>query len=229
MSRGVLYLVWGDYNQQSLKRSIASLQHWHPELEHRVVTMPDSSNVLCKSQMYDLSPFEETLYLDADTTVMGRLDYGFAQAMRFGMALCINCNPWNRRYHNLRQEPDAVEYSSGVVFFVKHGGTERIFNQWHVNKVLDSSCRYVTDSGEIKEQKYNDQALLTLALAMTGNNPFVLPPNWNLHPRWQKTFWGELKILHGYSDIPRSLLRWNEEQSKPDAVIRCVSLPGDMT
>ncbi len=228
MSRGVLYLVWGDYNQQSLKRSIVSLQHWHPELEHRVVTLPDDSNVLCKSQMYDLSPFDETLYLDADTTVMGKLDYGFLKAKQHGMALCINCNPWNRRYR-IVQHSDEVEYSSGVVFFDKTNHSAlNVFREWDNYRDVDTGTLYRTDAGEIKEQKYNDQALLSIAIRDCRFNPFTLPLNWNLHPRWQKTFWGELKILHGYSDIPRSLLRWNEEQSKPDAVIRCVSLPGDM-
>ncbi|MEJ0070814.1 MAG: hypothetical protein WDO24_21130 [Pseudomonadota bacterium] len=38
--------------------------------------------------MFEHSPFETTVYLDADTVVLGRLDYGFEMAERFGLACC---------------------------------------------------------------------------------------------------------------------------------------------
>jgi hypothetical protein len=225
VTRGFLYIAWGRDYDSALVRSISSVKHWHPELPHKVAWLPQTSNLLCKSRMYELSPFDETCFLDADTTVLGNLDYGFEQAAQYGIALCISANPWQRRYANLPGHPDAVEYSSGVLFFSKNRpGVRRVFQQWTWNNALDSSTQYASDDGA-KEQKYNDQALLTLALHDVKFCPFVLPQNWNLHPTWQKSFFGEIKVWHGTADIPASLVQWNEEQRKPDAIIRAANLP----
>lgn len=235
--RGILYLIWKGPNDPTevLKRSIASVKHWHPELPYKVVELPADSTLLCKSQMYDLSPFDETLFLDADTTVMGKLDYGFIQAEKHGIACCISANPWNRRYYALDQQQDAVEYSSGVVFFDKgyDGGHEDLWGTWHSHSTrdvfskwlsldgTDTTCSYFEAAGkQIFKQPVNDQALFSLAMAQLNFNPFVLPMNWNIYPRWQKYFCGELKIWHGYDDIPPTLLEWNADQSRTDAVIK---------
>jgi hypothetical protein len=37
--------------------------------------------------MLEVTPFEETLFLDNDTVVLGRLDYGFQKASQFGLAI----------------------------------------------------------------------------------------------------------------------------------------------
>lgn len=229
MTRGVLWMTWGDNPTiaQSLARSRASVRHWHPELPQHVAEMPADSTLLCKSRMYELSPFDVTLFLDADTTVLGRLDYGFAMAERYGMALTHSANPWQRRYDRLEHEhADEVEYSSGVVFFNKewqevgYRAIHEVFKCWQGYDDLDSSC----DAGANGRQRHNDQALLTLAIRDAIFNPFVLPCNWNLHPTWQKQFFGPVKVWHGTADIPASLLKWNDEQSRPGAVIRCATL-----
>ncbi len=241
MSRGILYLIWkGECDPTNvLQRSLASIKHWHPELPYHIAEMPAGSNLLCKSQMYDLSPYDETLFLDADTTVMGKIDYGFLKAQQHGIACCISANPWNRRYYKIEQHPDEVEYSTGVVFFDKKWeevgyprmgdaftrSTAMVFNRWDGLEGTDSTCNYFHAADGVKRQPYNDQATFTLAMQQTGFNPFVLPLNWNIYPRWQKHFWGEIKIHHGYDDIPPSIMQWNAEQSRPDAVIRCAQWP----
>jgi hypothetical protein len=233
MSRGILYLTWrgerGDDAHAVLQRSLASIKHWHPELPHKVVEMPDGSNLLCKSQMYDLSPYDETLFLDADTTAMGKLDYGFLKAQQHGIACCINANPWQRRYYKLpREHDDAIEYSSGVVFFDRRNNrVKEVFKRWKTlssDSTMDSRSKYISPKGAC-EMPLNDQALFTLALEQAQFNPFVLPLNWNLYPKWQKHFWGPLKVLHGYDDIPQSVMQWNWEQSQPDAIVQCVQWP----
>ena len=83
---GVLYIVWGDGVAGLLKRSIASLQHFHPELPVHVEKLPDGSGLLDKASMMDLSPFRETVFLDADTVVMGRLDFAVERARRGGLS-----------------------------------------------------------------------------------------------------------------------------------------------
>src|SRR5690349_20928566 len=112
MSRGVLYMAWGDKAEQAMARSIASLKEMHPELPYEVVRLPPGTDsikgLLEKSRMMELSPFDETLYLDCDTVVLDRLDYGFAQATRYGLACCICECPWARRYRGLPKD-DGIE------------------------------------------------------------------------------------------------------------------------
>jgi hypothetical protein len=229
MSRGILYLVWGKGCDRLLERSIASVNHWHPELPVHVEKMPDGSNLHCKAEMYQRSPYDETLFLDADTVVLGRLDYGFRMAGPHGIALSVS--PWQRRFDKLPThsnpslQPDATEYSSGVVFFTRDREIGEIFDCWNTYADLDTSCSYQTHDGSIKRAARNDQALLSLAIHRNGFNPFVLPQNWNLVPKYHKQFFGEVKVWHDADNIPKSLIEWNKEQSKGDAVIKAATLP----
>jgi len=80
--RGVVYIVWGEKIQPILQRSIASVNRLHPELPIHVETIAPDSTLLDKARMHRLTPFEETVFLDSDTVVLGRLDYGFDMAGR---------------------------------------------------------------------------------------------------------------------------------------------------
>src|SRR5262249_10934835 len=73
------------------------------------------------------SPFDETLFLDADTVVLDRLDFGFDQAQRFGLACSICECPWSRRYRGLPKD-DGVEYNTGVLFFTR--SVQALFSRW---------------------------------------------------------------------------------------------------
>ena len=61
--RGILYLHWGD-DYAALNRSLNSLTAQHPELPVHVARLPASATLLDKAKMFDLSPFEETCFLD---------------------------------------------------------------------------------------------------------------------------------------------------------------------
>src|SRR5580658_2767588 len=97
--RGVTYIVWGDSCAGPLRRSIASLERHHPGMPHFVAEIKPIQEPMLrhKASMDLLSPFESTLFLDADTVVMGKLDFGFEQAERFGIACAICECPWMRR------------------------------------------------------------------------------------------------------------------------------------
>src|SRR4051794_16278193 len=99
--RGVLYIVWGDKVEPILDRSIQSLKRHHPELPFHVARLnpTDTSRGLAeKSHMAAITPFKTTIYLDADTVVMGKLDYAIERAEQFGIACAICECPWMRRY-----------------------------------------------------------------------------------------------------------------------------------
>jgi hypothetical protein len=168
---------------------------------------------------------------------MGRLDYGFQQARTHGLACCVNANPWQRRYYKLpRDHADTVEYSSGVIFFDKgwqlvgwdwDSYTKEVFDCWKklsADQAIETCSKFIGPNGP-REMPVNDQALFSLAMQQLSFNPFVLPLNWNIYPKWQKHFWGEIKVWHGYDDIPPEVMSWNAQQSSPEAIIQCGGLP----
>lgn len=214
-SRGVLYIHWGK-TTDVLQRSIDSLKKIHPELPHHVIHLPEGSTLLDKAQAVALSPFEETLYLDADTVVLGDLAFGFQKAREFGLACAICENPWARRYPSLRG--DMVEYNTGVLFFTVQA--KPILDLWKgMVEKLDSSLPYFCGD-EKRIMPVNDQAAFALAVEKSRHCPFVLPKNWNFRPRMEHSFFGPVKIWHDYDAVPQALTLWNEEQMKPGAVIR---------
>ena len=215
----MLYVKWGDVGP-ALERSIASVKQHHPELPVHVHELQSGSTLHDKAEMFDASPFEQTLYLDVDTVVLDRLDYAFERAGRHGLACCICESPWARRYDGLSDQGDLVDYNSGVLFFSR--AAEPVFRRWaELSPTLDATTRAQRRSdGAIIEQKYNDQAALAKAIDDVRLNPYVLPLNYNFRPRWYKLFWGPIKIWHDYAEVSPGVLAWNAEQTRPGAMVK---------
>lgn len=219
MNRGVLYIVWpGETNvDRLLDRSIESLQRIHPELPYHVERLPEGSTLLDKSRMRDISPFATTLFLDADTVVMDRLDFGFERAEQFGLACSICECPYARRFTALADRGDLVEYNTGVLFFA-HWHKE-LFDLWQLfAKRMDSRLPFL-HRGQLIIMPINDQASFAYAMYQAHCSPFVLPMNWNFRPIWHRSYFGPVKIWHDYSDPPEQFLDFNQSQLAEDAVI----------
>jgi hypothetical protein len=221
MTRGILSIYWGDEKKLPIERLKTSVKKYHPELQHEIVKVEapsgDPSSLNKKAAMLDLSPFDETLFLDLDTVVLGRLDFGFEKAAQHGMALAICEAPWGRRYPNIFQG-DQIEYNTGVIFFTKQAKV--VFDQWKVLAAsIDSSIIFVND-GQIATMPANDQGSFALAVDKTKFNPFVLPLNWNFRPIWHKSFFGPIKIWHDYSDPPPFFDELTAYYAKSDSVIQ---------
>jgi hypothetical protein len=222
LSRGVLYLVWGGRAEAAVKRSIRSLEEFHPELPYEVKSLaPDTdefSGLLQKPSVMELSPFDETLFLDADTVVLDRLDFGFNQALRFGLACCICECPWSRRYRGLPKD-DGVEYNTGVLFFTRK--TQALFQRWRtLSGQMDSSMDLLGPNGQRAVMPSNDQGSFAKAIAESDSLPFVLPMNWNFRPIWQPTFFGPIKIWHDYREPPSWIRQLNVHYRNPNAIIQ---------
>jgi hypothetical protein len=206
--RGVLYVVWGDAVDGLLDRSLASVRRFHPELSVHVERLEGESSLLDKSRMHELTPFDETLYLDADTVVLDRLDSAFEHARRVGLACSICECPWARRYGGLAG--DLVEYNTGVLFFTSRA--HAVFERWKAcAHEVDSSIDFIRN-GRLQQMPYNDQAGFAKAVDEVGIEPIVLPFNWNFRPEWHKSFWGPIKVWHDYRPVPDQLLQWNDNQ-----------------
>lgn len=219
--RGVIYIVWGrdDKTERALERSRKSLKVIHPELPVEVFRLDVADPIkglLEKSGMFKLSPFGDTLFLDADTVVLGRLDFAFLKAREFGLACCIAPFPWAGRYNGIHGE--TIEYNTGVLFFGERA--KPVFECWsRLAPQIDSSL-VVRSEGQIVKMPYNDQCSFAAAIEETKFSPFILPLNWNLRPRYHRTFFGPVKIWHDYDELPPGFAELREYYDQPGAIIQ---------
>jgi hypothetical protein len=223
--RGVLFVKWGDVGA-ALDRSMASMRRLHPELPIHVHDLPAGSTLHDKARMFDVSPFDQTLYLDVDTVVLDRLDYAFERAARHGLACCICESPWARRHDGLRDAGDLIEYNTGVLFFTRAAGA--LFERWKaLAPMLDATTRVTRRSdGAVIEQAHDDQASFAKAVDELRFPPFVLPLNWNFRPRWHKLIWGPVKIWHDYAEVSEGLRQWNFRQTDSRNPVEFARLEG---
>ena len=216
-NRGILYVVWGDKANSALERSVASVRTIYPQMPiHIARGKTDVAHGLAqKAQMADATPFETTLYLDADTIVLGNLDHAFAKTEAYGLACCINECPWMRRYG--RDEGDRIEYNTGVIFFTARA--KPVFNAWQrLVSVTPAKSHWLTFDGQSRGLDFEDQASFAHAIEQTNFNPFVLPPNYNFRPNFHRSFFAPIKIWHEYHDVlpvVRDLSRAVEANEKP--------------
>lgn len=221
MTRGILSIYWGDESKLPIERLKASVKKFHPELPHEIIKVDapseDPGSLNKKAAMMDLTPFDETLFLDIDTVVMGNLSFGFEKAKQFGLALAICEAPWGRRYPNIFTG-DEIEYNTGVIFFTEKA--KIVFDQWKdFAKSIDSSLLVARDDG-VHIMPANDQGSFALAIEKTGYNPFVLPLNWNFRPQWHRSFFGPIKIWHDYIEPPTFFYQLADYYSRGESVIQ---------
>jgi hypothetical protein len=207
-TRGALYMIWGNDPKvrAGLQRSIASLNATNPGLPHTVLEVASNGpweTLLIKASMLDRTPYEETVFLDADTLVMGPIDFGFEMAKRHGLACCICESPWLKRYSP--DYGDLIEYNTGVLFFTAKAAP--LFALWkELAPKLSSQILLINDAGNLIKMPYNDQASFSVAIDRVGMSPFVLPMNWNYRPPWQYGFVGPIRIWHSYNEPPENVV-----------------------
>lgn len=228
--RGALYVIWEPANpnvdtsglKRSLDRAVASFRAFHPELPCHVANLPRGSTLHDKAGMFELSPFDVTVFLDADTVVLGRLDYGFEMAERFGLACCHCVNPWLRRYVGVTG--DLIEYNTGVLFF---GAAARpVFDSWRIAAPLLDSRAYFVRDGVAAVSPRDDQLSFSHAVQHSARPPFVLPHNWNFAPPNHHSFFGPLKVWHSYAEVPDAVRQINRYYEQPGAIMQYHELGG---
>lgn len=202
-----------------LQRSIDSLRKFHPDLPVHVERIVEGT-LLDKASMMEWTPFESTLFLDADTVVMNPLDFAFAKGEQFGLACCICECPWANRY--LCFPKHGVEYNTGVMAFTNT--TKSVFEAWEsLAHEVDSSIRFIAGGVE-KLMAFNDQGPFAMAIDQTGFNPFILPMQYNFRPAWQKTLFGPMFVWHSYNDVPNRVRAFSDQQVLPGAIYQCAEM-----
>lgn len=217
--KGILYICFGDKHISMVRNSIESLRKSGNDLPVAVITDSQLNNCQIikagpcvnkfdnryyKTQIHKLSPWDETLFLDADTLVINRLDeiWSFIHESPAALALDFlgkigptvphtHKNPVKRDSMNelLKLRNSNHEYhNTGVILFKKCPYTFNLFDKWHElwNKF-----------------KTIDQPAFGCALAKTGISIDLLPQTYNvfnLIPNRSKALRNDIKIFHYYQD-----------------------------
>jgi len=221
MNRGVLYIVWGETIKPLLERSVDSACRVHPELPIHVIECDPARGLFNKADRMLETPFESTLFLDADTVVLGNLSQGFDVAEDHGLACCIGECPWLRRYG--KEHGDLIEYNTGVLFFTpgkfhpERYMARHVLDKWRT--LVDKSPRSKWKMGsKIQGLERDDQWAFSQAVAVNNFNPFVLPLNYNFRPGFHLSCFTPLKIWHSVRDVPPRLIEMSAAAENGDLI-----------
>jgi len=144
MARGVVYVAYGRKAKNEAAKSIESLRQYH-DWSVRVVDESDwpdrgAPGRWAKVNLDKLTRWEQTLFLDADTRVRGRLDAGFRLLDAGYELVMVPSRPQhNEALRHLRSDEerkatlrevgvDPLQLNTGVMWFSKAAGP--LFEVW---------------------------------------------------------------------------------------------------
>lgn len=211
-TRGVLYVAYGDKARESCARSIQTVRRFLPEIPVAVVSATPLENVECihihrpeadpgartyKTQIYALSPFDETLFLDADTEVVSSPDAGFDLLRFVDVVMSLDCDRRVGEKHNAQHDPaeraatlievgldgDLLYYNSGVIFFKRSARALALFAAWYE---------------EWQRWRRHDQLALARAFYRCPTRVATLRENWNTHHKNEAVF-----VWHKHRSVSR--------------------------
>lgn len=168
---------------------------WQPEDHWKFIDLPDQENRAAKLMMYELSPYDETLFLDCDTIVLasiaplrGYLEF-FDVLMRYGYEPKKRRPPLLGRF---RYSEDG-HFNSGVIAFRRSQVVAEFFSTWQ-ERFTRLGSRY-------------DQPSLVEAWFLSSAKVFPLPQFWNTNDRWYfaKKIRNRIVIWHYRTRIEDSL------------------------
>jgi lipopolysaccharide biosynthesis glycosyltransferase len=131
-----------------------------------------------KTHLYDITPYDETLLLDADILPVGDLSYIWSHLENSDVAACVEevC-PWmdGAQFKDDRERRDtealmgplgsAYHFNAGVILFRKTHSTRGFFEQW-----------------QTEWRGAADQPALNRAMFRLGIDVAILPPPYNRMP-----------------------------------------------
>lgn len=211
VSEGIIYICFGTKAMAGLLASVESLRRtghdypvavigdtevggttfirWEGESPFDVTRKPHlrfrAGRI--KPWIYELSPFDRTLYLDCDTEIMGDLRPAFDWLDRFELLIAKHPEPaqdvgqlYNEPkagwFHNMRERDhtmktfgsgDVPYWNSGVLWFRKSAAVQAVFQSWR-------------DEWRVF-QEWDEQLALMRAVFTHPLRLLVLPETWN-HP-----------------------------------------------
>ena len=137
------------------------------------------NNIRVKQNFLWNSPYQNTLYLDSDTGIVGSIDTVFDILDRFDIAATHDMMRKDMKKAKVYPDYDVIpdgfsEFAGGVILFRKSFTVEKFFNVWKKNYAI--WCKL---SG-----KLNDQPSFRVSLWECYDlHVYVLPPEYNIRTK----------------------------------------------
>ena len=171
-----------------------------PFFERVELVEPSRDGFYDKTKLIRDSPYERTLFIDADTYVLEPVPELFALADRFDCAATHEeylDTDWHHRYSRPDIPPSFPEFNTGVLMLKKSERVSRMLDQW------GSLYREYLEKNP--GQPINDQPFFRVAAYYSEARIATLTREYNCKFRGQGYLNGKVKILHGHVDLKLEL------------------------
>ena len=239
--RGVIYMAWGENAIRQAHTSMKSLWEFEPQMPAMVLGDETAKNYYkkisgvtfynpglnpfdkkgrvgfkflagrIKPLMAKLSPWEQTLYVDADTQFARSPQPGFDLLDRWDLALACHENgvgatsdwrnvPEREETSALLGSPHVLYHNSGMIFWQNNERTEALFDMWYEEWMI--------------YQHWDEQVALLRALMKSDVVYRNLPLSWN-HNNSEKSYIIHHQFGDGHARIEKgraSTLRQNNKK-----------------
>lgn len=212
MSIGALYIITQDARYvDMLLTSAASLRKAMPDLpitafsqfplesnlfEKVVRVEPSQDGFYDKSKLIQNSPYERTLFIDADTYVLDPLPELFSLLDHFDCA-ATHEEYLDTDWHHRCPRPDIPasfpEFNTGILLLKRSDRLHHMIEEW--------GTLYRRYLEEQPDQPINDQPFFRAAAYYSGVRIATLTREYNCKYRGQGYLNGRVKILHGHVDF----------------------------
>jgi hypothetical protein len=223
---GALFIAFGDQYHREVVQAVHSVRKVHPDLPCCVVSekeldnLPSCAKVLvrepdlkhplrAKPRYLRESPFERTLFLDTDTTIVRPIEGIFRILDRFdiGLSLLPHYHPQHTKYPYLNTP------NSGVVLFRRCQAVSKMFDHWL--ELFDRTATKFEASS--LSARIHDDPLLMQAICDTREIHLApLAPALNFVLHMQNITASPIHIIHGRHVDPGGLARAIDQGREAD-------------
>jgi len=212
MSNGAIYVLSQDERYVDLAlQSAASLKRAMPDLpitafsqfpirspliERVIPIQPTRHGFYDKTKLMRESPYERTLFIDADILVLERFPELFDLLDRFDCAATHEeyvSTDWFNHYPRNDIPSSFPELNTGIFLFKRSARMESVFTE--------CEALYARHLEANPDQPINDQPFFRAAIYYSDARVATLTRDYNCKFRGQGYLNGSLKILHGHVDF----------------------------
>lgn len=212
MSQGAIYIITHDERYVNLLlNSAASLKRAMPNLPitvfsefpianalfEKVISIPATQDGFYDKVLWmSKSPYDRTLFIDADTYIIEPFPELFVMLDQFDIAVTheeyLNTD-WFSHFPRPDVPSSFPEFNTGILCFKQSPKVLRFFQEWH--------NLYATFQKDHPTQQINDQPFFRVAAYYSDVRIATLTREYNCKFRGQGYLNGKVKVLHGHHEF----------------------------
>lgn len=213
----VIYVSWGDEFVAMAEKSLVSLKEHTPSIRtylftdkqrnislfDHIETIPiyaDRSDTKTNGILHSCNIVSEdtVVYLDSDTLILGDISDVFKLSEWFHIALAhAPFRTTNNDIQGTKLSPALPVLNSGVIMYRNIHTIQKLFEVWVEQVFVDPSDQFVLSNLLYTGYDHGDLLRVSGDLLRVS----VLPPEYNARTGGSFTVQGEVKILHGRSNL----------------------------